>query len=79
MPNKVKFKWHKTEQYAFEEIKQILARDTLLAYPDFNKEFKTHTDASNFQLVAVIIQNRKPMALYSIKLTKPPKRYKLTE
>ena len=30
----------KTEQDAFEEIKQIAAHNTLLAYPYFNEEFK---------------------------------------
>ena len=29
-------------------------RDTLFAYPDFNEEFKIHTDASDFQLGEVI-------------------------
>ena len=43
----MKFKWTKIEQDAFEEIKLILARGTLLAYPDFNEEFKIHTNASD--------------------------------
>ena len=38
--SKVKFKWTKIEQDDFEEIKRTVARDSLLAYPDFNKEFK---------------------------------------
>ena len=44
MPNKVKFKWTKIEQDALEEIKRIVARDTLLTYTGFNEEFKMHTD-----------------------------------
>ena len=43
------------EQDAFDEIKRIVARDTLLTYPDFNEAFKIHTDASAFQLGAVMI------------------------
>ena len=35
-----KFKWEKVEQDAFDEIKRIVARDTLLTYPDFNGNFK---------------------------------------
>ena len=46
----MKFKWTKIEQDAFDEIKGIVARNTLLSYPDFNEEFKIHTDASYFQL-----------------------------
>ena len=48
--SKVKFKWTKIKQDALVEIKQIMDRDTLLTYPDFNEYFKTHTDASDFQL-----------------------------
>ena len=36
MPNKVKFKWTKNEQNSFGEIKQIVARDNLLTWLDFN-------------------------------------------
>ena len=35
---------------------QIVARDTLLTYPDFIDTLKIHTDASLFQLGAVINQ-----------------------
>ena len=48
--NKVKFNWTKIKQYSFDEIKWILARDTLLTYPYFNEEFKINTDAREFQL-----------------------------
>ena len=63
----MKFKWTKIKKYSFEEIEQIVARNNLLAYPDFNEEFKIHTDASNFQLVLVISQYGKKIPLYSIK------------
>ena len=46
-----------------------MARDSLLTYPDFNEEFIIHTNASKFQLGAVIIHKFKPIALYSRKLT----------
>ena len=50
MSNKRKFKWAKIEQDAFDEIKRIVARDTLLDYTDLNEEFKIHTDDSKSQL-----------------------------
>ena len=71
---KRKFRWTQFEQYAFDEIKQIVARDTLLTYSYFNKAFKIHTDANASQLGAVISHKVKPIALYSIKLTDTPKR-----
>ena len=66
--SKVKFIWTKIEQYVFEEIKRILAHGVLLDYPDFNVEFNIHTNVSDLQLGAVIIQNVKPIGFYSRKL-----------
>ena len=45
-----KFECPQVKQDTFYKIKRILARDTLLTYPDFNETFKNHTDASAFQL-----------------------------
>ena len=53
--NKIKPKWAKIEQDAFNEIKRIVARNKLLTRLDFNEEPKIRTDASKFHLVAVII------------------------
>ena len=58
---------------AFDEIKRIVTRDTILIYPDVNKRFDIHTYAGEFHLRAVIIQTGKPTAFYSRKLTKPQK------
>ena len=77
-PSKVKFKWTKIEKYAFNKIKWIMARVTLLTYPGFNETFKIHTNASYFQLGVVIIQNLKSIAFYGIKLTYSKKRYTVT-
>ena len=57
------------KKYAFDEIKWIVERDNLLGYTNFNEEFKTHTDARNFQLGAVISNKEKPIGLYSRKIT----------
>ena len=64
----VKFEWTDVEQMAFDKIKQIVGRETLLSYPDFNLPFEIHTDASHTQLGVVISQNNKPIAFYSRKL-----------
>ncbi len=65
----VKWKWTKEHQEAFNEIKKVLAKEALLAYPDFSKEFHIHSDASKVQLGAWISQDEKPIAFYSRKLT----------
>ena len=76
---KVKFKWTKIEQEAFKEIKWVVVRDVLLAYPDFNEEFKIHSNASNLKLGEVTIHNVKPISSYGRKVTDPKNRYTVTE
>ena len=78
-PSKVKFKWNEIEQDAFDEIKRIVARNTLLAYLYFNEAFNIHTNARNFKLWAVIRHEGTPITFYSRKLTDDHKEYKVTE
>jgi RNase H-like domain found in reverse transcriptase len=63
-----KWNWTEEHQKAFDTMKKIIAKEVLLAYPDFNDEFVIHTDASYTQLGAVISQKGKPIAFYSRKL-----------
>ena len=60
-------------------MKHLIAKETLFAYPDFNKKFTIHTDASDFQLGAVIMQENKPLAFFSCKLTSAQRNYTTTE
>ena len=74
-------KWEWTDEHtkAFNEVKKILSRETLLVYPNFNETFEIHTDASDRQLGAVISQNNRPIAFYSKKLNDAQTRYTTTE
>jgi hypothetical protein len=61
-------------------MKVLIAKETLLTYPDFNKEFEIHTTyASKVQLEACISQGGKPIAFYSRKLNPAQTRYTTTE
>ena len=64
-----------SEQDAFNKVNRIVARNTSLTYPYFNEAFKIHTDASAFQLGAVIIQIGKPIYFYIITLTHSQQQY----
>ena len=64
----VKYKWGQEQQKAFDEIKSVMSKETLLAFPDFSKEFHIYTDASDYQMGAVIMQEDKPIAFYSRKM-----------
>ena len=77
--NKVKWDWGPKQSAAFATAKKIMARETMLAYPDFNEPFEIHTDASHYQLGAVISQKGKPIAFYSRKLNSAQTRCTTTE
>ena len=57
----------------------MIGQEVLLGYPDFNAPFEIHTDASKLQLGAVISQNGKPIAFYSIKMNSAQHNYTTTE
>ena len=67
--NKVKFKWTKIKQDSFDEINQMVERDTLLTYTGFNENFKIHNNTNNFELGSVIGHKVKLIAFYGRKLT----------
>jgi hypothetical protein len=75
----VKWQWGEVERKAFNDMKKIICREVMLAFPDFSKPFVIHTDASHTQLGAVISQNNKPIAFYSRKLNDAQTRYTTTE
>ena len=74
-----KWEWTDIHQKAFNDIKQILSKETLLAYPDFNRTFVIHPATSVLQLGGVISQDNHPIAFYSRKLNPAQTRYTTTE
>jgi hypothetical protein len=50
-----------------------------LAYPDYSKVFKIYVDTSRKQLGAVIMQENKPIALFSWKLSTTQRKYSVTK
>ncbi len=62
-------------QKAFDKIRLLMAANALAAYPDHDKRFDVYTDASDFQLGACIIQEGRPVAYFSQKLTKSQQNY----
>jgi hypothetical protein len=71
--------WDDTHQEAFDAIKKMIARDVMLAYPDYSDVFEIFTDASTRQLGAVITQKGRPIAFFSRKLSTAQQKYTVTE
>ncbi len=51
----------------------------MLTYPNYSKTFEVYTDASALQLGAVIVQDGRPVAFFSRKLSETQKKYLVTE
>ena len=55
--DKTKFKWTEVQQKSFQERKSTMAKNKeLLHNPNFKLDFNFYTDASDYQLGAVIVQ-----------------------
>ena len=73
------WRWDPIHQEAFDNIKATIAKEVVLAYPDFSKPFEIYTDASTMQLGAVITQDNRPITFFSRKLSDMQSKYSLTE
>jgi len=76
---KVPWHWDEVHQKAFDTVKATIAKDVVLAYPNYDKVFEVYTDASSTQLGSVITQSNRPLAFFSRKLSETQQKYSVTE
>lgn len=67
--------WSDQCQEAFEGLKQAVMQDPVLALPDITKPFEVQTDASDYAIGGVLLQEGHPVAYESRKLNDAEKRY----
>ena len=72
---KFEFAWQSRQEEAFAEIKRLLTRTPTLAYFDQSRPIIIQTDASNFGLGGVLLQEGKPVAYTSHTLSKTEQNY----
>jgi transposase InsO family protein/ribosomal protein L21E len=81
----VKFVWGEAQQAAFEQLKEIIAKDVMLIYPRSDKPLNITTDASDYALGGVLSQTddatglERPIMFISKSLTDTERRYTVTE
>jgi hypothetical protein len=68
------YKWDGACNEAFGTLKGILVKALVLKSPDFDKDFKIHSDASDFAIGGVLVQEGRPVAFESKKLSETEQR-----
>ncbi|TXG73104.1 hypothetical protein EZV62_001683 [Acer yangbiense] len=73
------WQWSNKCQQAFEELKKAISEEPVLVLPDHTKAFELHTDASDFAIGGVLMQEGHPIAFESRKLNDTERRYTVQE
>ena len=73
------FDWDKKIKQGFIEEKTMIAKVSILDFPDFSKLFDLHIDFSDYQLGSVLSQDDKPIAFFSRKFNAAQLIYTVTD
>ncbi|KAL5736375.1 hypothetical protein ACOSP7_030951 [Xanthoceras sorbifolium] len=73
------WEWSKECQEAFEGLKKAVMEELVLSLPDHSKLYKVQTDASDFAIGGVLMQDGHSIAFESRKLNDTEQRYTVQE
>ena len=62
---KEKFAWGRSQQQAFDDLKQRLCSAPILSLPDLQHPFEIETDAPDYSVGTILTQHDHPMAYHS--------------
>jgi hypothetical protein len=71
----ITYEWEETCDEAFETLKGILVKAPVLKLPNFDKDFKIHSDASDFAIRGVLVQEGRLVTFESKKLNETEQRW----
>jgi hypothetical protein len=71
----ITYEWDGTCDDAFETLKSILVKTLMLKLPDFDKDFEIHFNAFDFVIGRILVQEGKPVAFESKKLSETERRW----
>jgi len=69
------YEWDETCNKAFETLKGILVKVSMLKLPNFDKDFEIHFNASDFVIGGILVQDGKLVAFESKKLSDIKRRW----
>jgi hypothetical protein len=69
------YEWDGACDEAFETLKGILMKTPVLKLSNFDKDFEIHSNAFDFAIGGVLVQDGKPMAFENKKLSETKRRW----
>ncbi|PKI70699.1 hypothetical protein CRG98_008932 [Punica granatum] len=73
------WEWTEECQAAFDRLKGVVTDEPVLALPCYGKPFEVETDASDFSISGVLMQDGRPIAFESRKLSDVKRQYTVQE